>query len=163
MKTTLIAKRAKLSYGSSIAIYTSLFLFVAFLTFEFSLLFTVNYALKAIGLIITIVIGVLLEILLTVFFVRSIKRIKFNNSLTKNAITYDNNVFIIHTPYETIKINKSQITRVVYKLKGFCNHGTLFICYLDKQEMLITLNNIIAPNFVQIKIQNIASLDLVNE
>ena len=38
-KTTLIAKRATLSYRLSMVVYISLFLFVAFLTFELSLLF----------------------------------------------------------------------------------------------------------------------------
>ena len=159
-KTTLVAKRVTLSYKSSITIYISLFLFVAFLTLEFSLLFTTNNELTNIEHIIIIIIGISLEIVLTVFFVCSIRGIKFNNSLTKNAITYDNNIFTIYTPYETIKINKSKITRVVYKLKDFCNYGTLFICYLEKQEMLITLKN---PKCVQNEIENIAGLRFVNE
>lgn len=162
-KTTLIAKRATLSYRPSIVVYISLFLFVAFLIFEVSLLFTINNSLKEIGFIITIAIGTILEIVLTIFFARCIIRIKFNNSLTKNAITYDNNIFTICTPYETIKINKSQITRIIYGMKNFCNYGTLFICYLDKQEMLITLKNIVDPKLVQNKIEDIIGLNLIDE
>ena len=162
-KTKIIAKRVTLSYGPSIALYISLFLFIAFLTFEFTLLSTVNENSKFILLLTFIIVGVLLEAVLTILFVCNIRKIKFNNSLTKNVITYDNNVFTIYTPYETIKINKSKITRIVYKLKTFYNYGTLFICYLEKQEMFITLKNIVDPKLVQHKIEDIIGLNLIDE
>lgn len=104
----IIAKRATLKFANTIVIYISLFLLIAFLTFEFSLISIINENLKTVLLIIFIGVGALLEIVLIILFVYSIRKIKFNNSLTKNAITFNNNVFTIYTPYETIKINKSK-------------------------------------------------------
>mgnify|MGYP003301227707 CR=1 FL=1 len=161
-KTKIIAKRVTLSYGPSIALYISLFLFIAFLTFEFSLLSTLNENSKSILLLTFIIVGVLLEAVLTILFVCNIRKIKINNSLAKNVITYNNNVFTINTPYESIKVNKSKITRIVYQLKKFCNYGTLFICYLEKQEMLITLKNVVAPQFVQKEMEQISGLNIID-
>lgn len=161
-KSIIIAKRAKLTPTFSIILYTTLFLFTIFLTFEFSLIFTIGEKYNIVYLVLTIITGLLIDILLTIFLIVNIKKIKFNNSLIKNIITYNNNIFTINTPYETLKINKKEIIRVVYKLHSINNYGTLFICYLEEKEMLITLENIVNPKDVQKQIEEITGLNLID-
>lgn len=158
-KERIVAKRVFLQYKESIIIFVSLLFAIIFVGTGLLLIASTNE--NKLGLVIICIIIALLLIVLTICFVYNIKAIKTHNSLSVYAITHTKNNFIIYAPEGVYKIKKSKITRIVYKRKYFCNYGKLYICFLDKGEMLITLKNILEPNRVQEKMEELLGWDMV--
>ena len=166
-KSIIIAQRIRLGYGSSIAVFVVLQLFLIFFTVVFALCKIFPVAL---------IIGCLI-IAFSLLFAFDIKNKYINNHLPNIIITQKGNKFFIHDPVENLEINKSDIINVNYKnktsfiiLPNFYsatkwNYGKLILKDPESSDSCykLTLDNVAYPDKVYEKLYSILELDVISE